>query len=112
MKILIVEDEMELSESIVTYLTGEGHRCESALTYCAATDKIALYEYDIILVDINLPDGSGIQIIKQLKEAKFKGGLIITSATDTLDDRITGLNSGADDYLIKPFHLQELNARI
>jgi DNA-binding response OmpR family regulator len=112
MKILIVEDELELSESIVTYLKSEGHLCENALTYNAATEKISLYEYDIVLVDLNLPDGNGIQIIRQLKEAKFKGGIIITSARDTLDDRITGLNSGADDYLIKPFHLQELNARI
>lgn len=112
MKILIVEDEIELSESIVTYLKSEGHLCESALTYSVATEKISLYDYDIILVDLNLPDGSGIEIIRQLKESKFKGGIIITSARDTLDDRISGLNVGADDYLIKPFHLQELNARI
>jgi DNA-binding response OmpR family regulator len=112
MKILIIEDETELSESIVTYLTGEGHLCEYAMTFDAATDKISLYEYDIVLVDLNLPDGSGIEIIRILKETKFKGGIIITSARDTLDDRITGLNTGADDYLVKPFHLQELNARI
>ena len=68
MKILIVEDEIELSESIVTYLKSEGHLCESALTYSAATEKISLYDYDIILVDLNLPDGSGIEIIRQLKE--------------------------------------------
>jgi DNA-binding response OmpR family regulator len=112
MKILIVEDETELSESIVTYLKSEGHLCESALTFDSATEKISLYEYDIILVDLNLPDGNGIQIIKKLKETDFKGGIIITSARDTLDDRILGLNTGADDYLIKPFHLAELNARI
>ena len=112
MKILIVEDEIELSESIVSYLKSEGYLCEYAFTYDSATDKISLYEYDIIVVDLNLPDGNGIQIIKKLKESDFKGGIIITSARDTLDDRILGLNTGADDYLIKPFHLAELNARI
>lgn len=112
MKILIVEDEIELSDSIVSYLKSEGYLCEFALTYDSATDKISLYEYDIIVVDLNLPDGNGIQIIKKLKESDFKGGIIITSARDTLDDRISGLNTGADDYLIKPFHLAELNARI
>lgn len=112
MKILIVEDEVELSESIVSYLKSEGYICESAYTFDSATEKISLYEYDIILVDLNLPDGNGIHIIKKLKESGFKGGIIITSARDTLDDRITGLNTGADDYLIKPFHLAELNARI
>src|SRR3989304_5741687 len=112
MKILIVEDEIELSESIVSYLMSEGYLCEYALTYSSATEKIALYNYDIILVDLNLPDGNGIKIIRKLKDSDFKGGIIITSARDTLDDRILGLNSGADDYLIKPFHLPELNARI
>ncbi len=112
MKILIVEDEIELSESIVTYLKIEGYLCEYALTCDSAIEKISLYEYDIIVVDLNLPDGNGIQIIKKLKESDFKGGIIITSARETLEDRILGLNSGADDYLIKPFHLAELNARI
>jgi DNA-binding response OmpR family regulator len=112
MKVLIIEDEIELSESIVSYLKGEGYLCEHALTYDSATEKISLYPYDIILVDLNLPDGNGIQIIKKLKETSFKGGIIITTARDTLEDRINGLNSGADDYLIKPFHLAELNARI
>ena len=112
MKILIVEDEIELSESIVIYLKSEGHLCENAFTFDSAIEKISLYDYDIILVDLNLPDGNGLQIIKKLKESNFNGGIIITSARDTLDDRISGLNSGADDYLIKPFHLAELNARI
>lgn len=112
MKILIIEDETELSESIVTYLTSEGHLCEYAFTLDTAAEKISLYEYDIILVDLNLPDGNGIRIIKNLKETGFTGGIIIVSARDTLDDRILGLNTGADDYLVKPFHLAELNARI
>ncbi len=112
MKILIVEDEKELSESIVTYLKSEGHLCENALTFDSASEKISLYDYDIILVDLNLPDGNGMHLIRKLKDANFKGGIIITSARETLDDRISGLEAGADDYLVKPFHLAELNARI
>lgn len=112
MKILIIEDEQDLSESIVSYLKNEGYLCEFAPDYNSATEKISLYNYDIILVDLNLPDGNGISIIQTLKKTNFKGGIIITTAKNTLDDRITGLNSGADDYLIKPFHLAELNARI
>jgi DNA-binding response OmpR family regulator len=112
MKILVVEDEPELSESIVSYLGSEGNICEQAINYDSAINKIILHVYDIVVVDLNLPDGNGIQIIKKLKELEFRGGIIITSARDTVDDRILGLNSGADDYLIKPFHLAELNARI
>lgn len=112
MKILIVEDELELLDSIVSYLKSEGYVCEHAYSYDSATDKISMYSYDLIVVDLNLPDGNGIQIIRSLKESDFKGGIIIISARDTLDDRILGLDSGADDYLIKPFHLPELNARI
>jgi DNA-binding response OmpR family regulator len=112
MKILIVEDELELSDSIKSYLESEGYLCESALSYDSAIDKIIQYVYDIVLIDLNLPGGSGIQIIRKLKEWEFKGGIIIASARDTVEDRILGLNTGADDYLVKPFHLAELNARI
>ena len=112
MKILIVEDEKELLESIVSFLKSEGYVCTAALNYETAIDKIKRFGYDLVLVDLNLPDGSGIEIIRQLKEMKFKGGIIIASARDTLDDRILGLDTGADDYLVKPFHLAELNARI
>ena len=112
MKILIVEDELELSESIQSYLKNEGYVCEYALNYDTAIEKISIYPYDIVIVDLNLPDGNGIHIIKKLKESYFEGGIIITSARHSLDDRILGLNSGADDYLVKPFHLAELNARI
>lgn len=112
MKVLIVEDEVELSESIQSYLKNEGYLCEYAMTYESALEKILLYPYDIVIVDLNLPDGNGILIVKKLKEIKFEGGIIITSARHSLDDRILGLNSGADDYLVKPFHLAELNARI
>jgi len=112
MKILIIEDEFELVESILSFLKNEGYTCEYALNYEAAIEKILLYTYNIILVDLNLPDGNGFNIIKQLKTKNFEGGIIIVSARNTLDDRVTGLNSGADDYLVKPFFLPELNARI
>ncbi|MEX0987791.1 MAG: response regulator transcription factor [Bacteroidales bacterium] len=112
MKILIVEDELELSQSIVAYLKSEGHLCENAATFDSASEKISLYQYDIVLVDLNLPDGNGIHIVSQLKKNDFKGGIIITSSRDTIDDRVLGLDCGADDYLVKPFYLAELNARI
>lgn len=112
MKILIIEDEIELSESIMMYLKNEGYLCEYALNFDSAVEKISLYPYDIVVVDLNLPDGNGLNIIKRLKESNFEGGIIITSARGSLDDRILGLNTGADDYLIKPFHLAELNARV
>lgn len=112
MKVLIIEDEAELSESIVTFLKGEGHVCEAAYTCGMALEKIALYAYDLVLVDLNLPDGNGFMIIRELRDSRFAGGIIIISARDALDDRIEGLDTGADDYLIKPFHLAELNARV
>jgi DNA-binding response OmpR family regulator len=86
--------------------------CELAETFRDADEKIELYRYDCVLVDLNLPDGSGLNIIKKLKENKHAVGIIIISARDTIDDRIKGLDMGADDYLVKPFDLAELNARI
>ncbi len=112
MKILLIEDERELSQSIVQYLTGENYLCEAVYTYEEAVEKINLYLYDCIVVDINLPDGSGLSIIRELKSNKAEAGIIIISAKNSLDDKISGLNIGADDYLTKPFHLPELNARV
>jgi DNA-binding response OmpR family regulator len=112
MKVLIIEDETELCDSMSAYLKSEGYVCEAAVSCDAAREKIALYTYDLALVDLNLPDGSGFEIIRELRETRFAGGIIIISARDALDDRIAGLNTGADDYLIKPFHLAELNARV
>jgi len=112
MKILVVEDEKGLSASIVSYLKMSGHVCESAQDYRSAQEKISIYQYDCALIDINLPDGSGLDIIKQLKQDKNSTGIIIISARDSIDDRIKGLDLGADDYLVKPFDLAELNARI
>ena len=112
MKVLIVEDEKELRRSIVSYLSQEGYLCESAGTYKEAIDKIGIYEYDCLVIDIMLPGGSGLDLIKEIKRLKLPGGIIIISANNSLDDRIQGLEIGSDDYLTKPFHLPELNARI
>lgn len=112
MKILVVEDEPALLHSIQQYLQKEGHICESASTYLQGSDKITVFDYDIILLDITLPGGSGLQLLKDVKTKQINTGVIIISAKNALDDKLNGLNLGADDYLTKPFHLTELNARI
>lgn len=112
MKILLVEDETTLAESIVTYLKGESYICEVAADYKTAMDKVGLYDYDCILLDISLPDGSGLSILQALKDDHKTDGVLIISAKNSLEDRLTGLHLGADDYLAKPFHLSELSARI
>ena len=112
MKILLIEDEPELQKSIKQYFEIEGNVVEIASDYNKANQKIALYDYDCILVDITLPNGSGLDLIKEIKLKKSKAGVIIISAKNSLDDKIYGLDLGADDYLPKPFHLSELNSRI
>ena len=112
MKILLIEDEPELRKSIKQYLYQEGYIVESASDYTKGIEKIEVYDYDCILVDITLPKGNGLDIIKQLKENNSKAGIIIISAKNSSDDKITGLDLGADDYLAKPFNLAELNSRI
>jgi DNA-binding response OmpR family regulator len=112
MKILIVEDERELSKSIVAYLKAESYLCEVAPDRKTAIDKIESFDYDCILLDISLPDGNGLQVLQELKANKKTDGVIIISARDSIEERIAGLNLGADDYLPKPFHLSELSARI
>lgn len=112
MKVLIVEDEVEISNSIVEYLQGENYVCETALNYNSALEKIALYEYACILLDIGLPGGSGLDLLRELQKANKNDGVLILSAKDSLHDKIGGLTAGADDYLTKPFHLPELGARI
>ena len=112
MKILIIEDEEGLRESIEEYFTGDGDICETADSYQSAIAKISLYRYDCILLDITLPGGNGINILKILKENNHTDGVLIISAKNSLDDRLDGLNLGADDYLVKPFHLSELKARV
>lgn len=112
MKILIIEDEDALSRSISTYLKHENYLCEIAPNFISALDKIDSFDYDCILLDISLPDGNGLNVLKALKEDKKTDGVIIISAKDSIDDKILGLQLGADDYLQKPFHLSELSARI
>ena len=112
MRILLIEDEPELRTSIIQYLTYAGNIIEAVADFNQASDKIHEYEYDCILVDINIPNGNGLELIKQIKQLKSKAGIIIISAKNSLDDKIEGLDLGADDYLAKPFHLSELNARI
>ncbi len=112
MKILIIEDEPALAASIQQYLQQDAYLCEVASTFDEAMLKSGVFEYDCILVDITLPDGNGLDVIKALKKAHSKAGIIIISAKNSLDDKIEGLSIGSDDYLTKPFHLSELNARI
>lgn len=112
MKILIVEDEAALRELIQRSLEKERYVVETAADFKTAERKIADYDYDCILLDIMLPDGSGLTLLEQLKKAHKRENVIIISAKDSLEDKVAGLELGADDYLPKPFHLAELNARI
>lgn len=112
MKILIIEDEEPLRKSIVSYLKGEGNVCEVAINYASALEKINLYTYDCILLDLTLPDGDGLKILAAIKIMNKQEGVLIISAKHALEDKLNGLEMGADDYLVKPFHLSELKARI
>ena len=112
MKILIVEDEQDLGETIRTSLLKEKFVVATAADYFSALDKINDYDYDCILLDIMLPGGSGLDLLRELKHLRRTDSVLIISAKDSLDDKVDGLELGADDYLTKPFHLAELNARI
>ena len=112
MKILIIEDEPSLRELMERSLRKEQHVVETARTYAEAADKLAVYAYDCVLLDIMLPDGDGLGLLGELKSSDRRESVIIISARDSLEDRIRGLEDGADDYLPKPFHLAELSARI
>ena len=112
MKILIVEDERDLRETIRASLLKEKFVVETAADYYSALDKVNDYDYDCILLDIMLPGGSGLDLLRELKRLKRNDSVIIISAKDSLDDKVDGLELGADDYLTKPFHLAELNARV
>jgi DNA-binding response OmpR family regulator len=112
MKILLIEDETELAKDIQQYITDNGGICELAPALAPASDKIYNYEYDCILLDLMLPDGDGFELLDQLREMGKTEGVIIISAKNALETRIEGFNLGADDYLIKPFHLSELMVRI
>lgn len=112
MKILVIEDEPDMLDTIVHSLQQEHYLVETATDYDSALEKTGVYEYDCILLDITLPGGSGLDILRELKKENKSEGVIIISARNALDDKITGLNLGADDYLAKPFHLAELHARV
>ena len=112
MKVLIVEDEQELLELMLRYMKREGYICEQASTFKEGYKKINNYKYDCAIVDLNLPGGDGLKLIEMLRKEMPTTATVIISARNTLEDRINGLEIGADDYLTKPFNLSELNARI
>ncbi|MCX2837971.1 response regulator transcription factor [Salinimicrobium sp. MT39] len=112
MKILIIEDEKDMRQNMQATLEKENFLVEPVATYKEAMSKIGVYDYDCILLDIGLPDGNGLEILKTLKEKGYSDSVIIVSAKDSIDDKVHGLELGADDYLPKPFHMAELNARV
>lgn len=112
MKILIIEDEKQLVKSMAQFLRQESYVCEIAYTEREAKEKILLFDYDCILLDISLPDGNGLKILEKLRENNKSDGVIIITAKNSPEDRVKGLNLGADDYLSKPFYLPELSARV
>lgn len=112
MKLLIIEDDADLNQSICAFLTAQHYLCETATTYKSAQAKIEVYDYDCIIIDLTLPGGDGLGLLRQLKEEGKSDGVIIISARAELEDKLLGMNLGADDYLTKPFHLAELSVRI
>jgi len=112
MKILIVEDDIDILEILNSFLKKQGYKVSQAKNYFEAEDKLITFSYDVILLDISLPDGNGLQLLKFLKSKNIDAGVLIVSAKNSLDDKLEGLNLGADDYITKPFDLSELNARI
>ncbi|MDL2241711.1 response regulator transcription factor [Bacteroidales bacterium OttesenSCG-928-L03] len=112
MKILLVEDDASLREIITAFLVKKQFVVEAADSFRTAYSKVAIYDYDCILLDIMLPDGSGLSLLEELRRMNKAGNVIIISAKDSVEDKVAGLDLGADDYLAKPFHLAELNARI
>lgn len=112
MKLLIVEDEIQLLRSLEDFASKESYFYDSVTTLEGALERVALYDYDCIVLDINLPDGSGFELLEILYRKEKSHGVIILSARDSLDDKLKGLGLGADDYLTKPFYFSELNARI
>lgn len=112
MKILIVEDDYQMLMSIVDALVDDKYVIETATDFMLASEKLSIYDYDCVLLDIMLPGGSGLKLLEQLKSEGKGGSVIIISAKDSIDDKVEGLDLGADDYLPKPFHNAELRARI
>ncbi|MBK6837772.1 MAG: response regulator transcription factor [Bacteroidetes bacterium] len=112
MNVLIVEDERQLSHVIEIFLTKQGYHCDVAFTGKSASEKVFVNSYDFVLMDIGLPDYNGFQLLKEAKEAGREAAFIVLTARGSIDDKITGLDLGADDYLAKPFSLLELQARM
>lgn len=112
MKILIIEDERSLSDNIVAYLSSEQYLCEQAFTFNDAKMKVNVYDYDCVVLDVMLPGGNGLDILRDIRRRQNPVGVIIVSAKGSLDDKVLGLEIGADDYLSKPFNLSELKMRI
>ncbi|XOV67555.1 MAG: response regulator transcription factor [Fluviicola sp.] len=112
MKMLIVEDELELQKVVTTFFKKSGCIVVSALNKFEAEDKLLSHQFDVIILDITLPDGSGLNLLPIIRESQTNSGVLILSAKNSLDDKIEGLDQGADDYITKPFHLSELNSRV
>lgn len=112
MRVLVVEDETGLRESIAAYLQAQDYTCHLAASFSSASDLLDNHDYDCIILDITLPGGSGLELLRTIKEQNKLEGVLIISAKNSVDDKIKGLNLGADDYLAKPFDLSELNARV
>ena len=112
MKLLIVEDNTELSSDLVNFFTGNGFLVEVAYNLKTAQQKIFDYSYDLVILDLGLPDGSGLELLREAKASKLEMGFLIVTARNAIEDKVTGLELGADDYITKPFHKAELNARV
>ena len=112
MKILLIEDEPALQIAVQHYLESEGYAVTTANTYRQGAEKAHDYDYDCLVIDLMLPDGNGLDLVRELKSRQSTAGIIVVTAKDALTDKLTGLDAGADDYLTKPFHLPELNARL
>jgi len=112
MELLIVEDERSLAEDIKAYLEVPGTRCAIAGNVREAMDHIVDKPFDCVILDLGLPDGNGLEVLRELKRMGRTDGVVIVSAKDAMDDRIEGLRIGADDYIVKPIHLAELAVRV
>lgn len=112
MRILLIEDDVVLGAAVRDQLAADGHSIDWVHRLDAARDALAVVAYDLVLLDLMLPDGRGIPFLKDLRAKGVVTPVIILTALDQVSDRIEGLNVGADDYLVKPFDLAELSARI
>lgn len=112
MRLLIIEDEQHLRDAMLEYFNVEKYQCEVAATYMEAEDKVLVGNYDCVVLDLMLPDGDGMNLVRVLRDRGSDTGVIIVTARGALEDKLKGLELGSDDYLCKPFHLSELNARL